>query len=96
MANSYKGNVVRVDTSANFPNIKNIKSIKYVGNTSATKGEAFITKAVDAADGSGSKLWENGNATTADVTDSNLDIRSPSGVYVTVGAHNAVIYLYVE
>lgn len=96
MSNTYVGNVVRVDTTADFPNIKRIRSIKYIGNTSATKGEVIITKATAAGDNSGGKLWDNGNATTADVTDVNVDIKSPTGVHVVIGAHSAVLYLYVE
>lgn len=94
MANTRAGNVYRVDTSANFPELRNIQAIKYVGNTSATKGEAFISAATAAGDSTGNKLWDNGNTTTADITDHDLEIRASEGVYVTVGAHSAVIYIY--
>lgn len=95
MSNTHASNVYRIDTSANFPEIKNIVAIKYVGNTSAIKGETIITKAVAAADGSGIKLWDNGNTTTADITDAPLDIRCNEGIYVTIGAHSQVLYIYL-
>ena len=96
MSNTRAGNVIRVDTSANFPDVKRIRSIKFVGHASQTAGETYITKAVAAADATGNKLWENGNATTTDVTDTDLEIRCPTGVYVTIGTHSAVVYLYCD
>ena len=95
MSNTRAGNVIRVDTSGNFPDVQNIKSIKFIGNTSQTKGETIITKAVAAADGSGNKLWDNGNTTTTDITDQDVNIHCPKGIYVTIGAHSAVVYLYL-
>jgi hypothetical protein len=96
MANTRAGNVLRVDTSANFPDVTDISAIKFIGNTAVTKGEVIISKAVAAADGSGKPLWDNGNALTTDVTDHGLDITCPTGIYVTIGAHGAVLYLYLE
>lgn len=95
MSDTNAGSVIRVDTSGNFPWAKEIVAIKYIGNTSQTKGETIITKSVAAGDGSGNKLWDNGNTTTGDITDHGLSIKSTTGVYVTIGSHGAVVYLYL-
>jgi hypothetical protein len=89
MANTRAGNVVRVDTSANFSNVREIATIKYIGITSGT---CVITKATDAGDSSGSKLYEASGATNELALD--LDIRVNRGVYVSV-ANGAVVYLYL-
>ncbi len=90
MSNTRAGNVIKVDTSANFPDVQNIHAIKYVG---ASSGTAVITKAIAAGTNGGNNLWvESG---TANLYNPNLDIRCPTGVYVAV-ASSAVVYLYLK
>lgn len=90
MSNTRAGSVVRIDTSANFTDIRSICSIKYIG---ASNGTAVITKAVAAADNSGAKLWEE--AGSSNVHNPCVDLECPTGVYVAV-TNSAVVYLYLE
>jgi hypothetical protein len=89
MSNTRAGNVIRVDTSANFTDVRNIETIKYIG---ASSGTAVITKAVAAADNSGNKLYEASG--TSNELAHGLEIRCPTGVYVAV-SNSAVVYLYL-
>lgn len=87
MANHREGNVIYVDTSAAFTDVRNVCSIKYIGAASGTatlKGDASA---------SGALLWQE--AGTANVFDSDIEIRSDEGVYVTL-TNSAVVYLYVK
>jgi hypothetical protein len=87
MANARRGNVQRVDTSAAFPQILNIKSIKYIG---ASNGTASVK-----ADGvtGGEVIWEE--AGTANTYNGDLCIRAAGGIYVTV-TNSAVVYIYFK
>lgn len=86
MANTRAGNVIRVDTSAAFTDVRNVRSIKYIG---ASSGTASIKK----TDSSGNVMW---SATgTTDQVDNDLCIRCPTGIYVTV-TNSAVVLLYLE
>lgn len=87
MANTFKANVIRVDTTAAFTNALSIETIKYIGSSS---GSASIKAAASA---SGSNLWEQ--AGSANWTDSNVHIKDTQGVYVTV-TNSAVVYLYLK
>jgi hypothetical protein len=85
MANTESGNVIRVDTTANFTHARNIEAIKYVGGAAGT---AQI-------EGNGSDsdliLWSHsGNVTVQD----NVCIRDSKGVRVEVS--DAVVYLYLK
>ena len=94
MANTRAGNVIRVDTSANFTDVREIRTIKFIGHSSVVAGEITVTAAVAAGDNSGHLLWDNGNLTTTDSAEHELHIVCGDGVYVNV-AHGAVIYLYL-
>ena len=94
MANTRAGNVIRVDTSANFTDVREIHTIKFIGHSSVVAGEVTVTAGVAAADNSGHLLWDNGNVTTSDIVDHDLGLQCGDGVYVNV-AHGAVIYLYL-
>lgn len=85
MSNTRAGNVIRVDTSAAFTDVRRIKEIKYVG---AANGTASIKK----TDSGGNLMWEA--AGTSNVVDE-VSLRSPTGIYVTL-TNSAVIYLYLE
>lgn len=84
MANHYEGNVIFVDTGASFSYARNIKAIKYIGNTNGT---ATITKV-----GSSNKLWEQDGAN--DVLDE-VCIRAPQGVTVAL-TNGAAVYIYLK
>lgn len=87
MANTRAGNVVRVDTTANFTDIKSIRGIKYIGNTSGT---ARVEK-WNAA-GTGNLLWEADG--TTDVFEE-VSIRCNVGVRVEV-TNGAAVYIYLD
>lgn len=85
MSNTRGGNVIRVDTSAAFTDVRSIEGIKYIGNTNGT---ASIKK----TDTNGAVLWEaRGTSDTFD----DVCLRSPTGIYVTV-ANSAVVYIYLR
>lgn len=86
MANARKANVQVVDTSAAFPEIRCIKSILYIGATSAT---ASIQS--NASSG-GLTIWQRGG--DVQTFDSEIEITDGDGVYVTV-ASGAKVYLYL-
>lgn len=86
MANHREANVIFVDTSAAFPEIKDIVGIKYIG----AGGSSITIKG--AADSSGSNLYfEN---STGNVFDE-IKIRDQEGIYVTV-AGTASCYIYTR
>lgn len=93
MANTRAGNVIRVDTSANFTDIREVHALKFIGHSSVVAGEVTLTAAVPAGDNSGHLLWDNGNTTTTDLLEHGLCIVCGDGIYVNV-AHGAVVYLY--
>lgn len=85
MANTRAGNVIRVDTSADFSDVRSIKGIKYVGDTNGT---AVIKK----ENTSGNRLWERSG------TNQQFDeacIRCNTGIRVEV-TNGAVVYLYLS
>jgi len=85
MANAREGNVIRVDTSADFADVRSFCGIKYVGAASGTA-------AVKAENSSGDQIWEHsGNVIVFD----QVKIRSDKGVRVEV-ANSAVVYLYLK
>lgn len=84
MANAREGNVQYVDTTASFADIKVIKGIKYVGNTS---GSVTITSTT-----SSKPLWEQNGAT--DVFDDVCIQAKDGGITVTI-ANGAAAYIYV-
>ncbi len=90
MSNTRAGSVIKVDTSANFTDVHDIVSIKYIG---ASSGTAVITKSVAAADGSGANVWQESG--TANLWNPDVNIRCNKGVYVTV-TNSAVVYLYLR
>lgn len=87
MANTFSANVIKCDTSAAFTYAKNICGIKYIGETNGT------ATVKGGGTSSGDLLWEEEG--TANVFDSNLEIRDSNGVYVTI-ANGAVVYLYLK
>lgn len=86
MSNYRDGNVVVVDTSAAFTDIRNVESIKYIG---ASNGTASIK--VESS--SGQIIWEEAGSTN--VYNAEVDLRSDKGIYVTV-SNSAKVYLYVK
>jgi hypothetical protein len=87
MANTRSANVIIVDTSAAYPDVKNVRSIKYIGATTST---ASIKSG---ASSSGTVLWEESASTN--VMNSNVEIRDPEGIYVTITG-TAKVYLYLK
>lgn len=85
MANTREGNVIRIDTSAAFADVKRVCGIKYVGAASGTaevRGDALV---------GGDLLWQHsGNVLAFE----EVEITSPGGIYVTV-TNSAVVYIYV-
>jgi len=85
MANFRQGNVVFVDTTnANFDEVKHVKSVKYIGNTSGTAN-------IKSRDTSADILWEESG--TANVYNGDINIRSDSGIEVEV-TNGATVYVY--
>lgn len=82
MANAREGNVVYVDTTASFTDVKTIKGIKYVGNTN---GRVAITAAP-----SSDPLWEQNGATDAF---DDVCISCKEGITVTI-TNGAKAYIY--
>lgn len=94
MANSYIGNVIRVDTSAAFTNAKSIKGIKHILGSAGSS--IVITGSASSA---ASRLWEETvNSLSAGNNSFNeVGIRDSEGIYVTVaGGSIAYIYLAVR
>ncbi len=85
MANARRGNVIRVDTSADFLDVRDIVAIKYIGNTSGT-GK------VHAGSSSGTILWEESG--TANVHNQ-VCIYDNGGIHVAV-TNSAVVYIYTK
>jgi hypothetical protein len=85
MANTRAGNVILVDTSATFSDIRSVKSIKYIGNTNGT---ATLKK----TDTNGNALWQESG--TANIHDANVCIKCPTGIRVEV-TNSAKVYLYL-
>ena len=90
MANTFDGNVWRVDTNTNFPVALKICGIKYIG---ASSGTAIISAAVAATDGTGDKLWQE--AGTPNLPTDSVDIYAKDGIYVTL-TNSALVYIYLE
>lgn len=86
MANTRAGNVILVDTSATFSDVRSVKTIKYIG---ATSGTAIIKK----TDTNGKNLWEESGDST--VYNQDVCIRCATGLRVEV-TNNAKVYLYLE
>lgn len=86
MANHREGNVIYVDTSAQFSDIRNVKSIKYFG-----AGSSSIT--IKAGSSTGKNLWFEDSS--SDVYNGEVCIRSDKGIYVTVSG-SATVYIYTE
>lgn len=84
MANHKEGNVIYVDTNAAFTEVRKIKAIKYIGNTSGTANIRGNASA------SGDLLWEEEG--TANILDE-ITIESHGGIYVTL-TNGAVVYIY--
>jgi hypothetical protein len=87
MANGYSANVIFVDTDAAFVYAKNIQSIKYIGNANGT------ASLKSGGTSSGTVIWEESGS--SNVINSDLDIRDPNGVYVTL-TNGAKVYLYLK
>jgi hypothetical protein len=85
MANVRKENVLRIDTSAQIDENLNIKSIKYIGNTSGTA-------TIQDSNSSGTVIWQESGANN--VYNPNVDIRVRTGCYVAV-TNSAVVLLYL-
>lgn len=86
MANTRKANVIRVDTSAAFTDVRRILGIKYVGATSGTakvRADALNT---------GEILWEHDGDVLAF---EDVCIKETQGVYIEV-TNSAVVYLYLK
>lgn len=83
MANSYDGNVHRIDTTdTELPATRSVKGVKYVG---AASGTATIKEL-----GSGNTLWEHsGDVIIFD----DVCIRADKGIEVEV-TNGAVVYVY--
>jgi hypothetical protein len=86
MSNTRAGNVIRVDTSAALTDVRNVRTVKYLG---ASSGTASIKK----TDTNGAILWSASGS--SDQVDQDLYIRCNTGIYVTV-ASSAVVLLYLE
>lgn len=86
MANHRTGNVVYVDTTnTDLPDIRNVKSVKYIGSSGS--GSATI-KAIGDRD----PMWEHsGNVLEHD----EVCLRAPQGIEVEV-TNGAAVYIYVE
>lgn len=87
MANYRKGSVIFVDTSAAFAEVLEIKSIKYIGNTSGT------ASLKSEASSGGSVVWEESG--TANVFNGDVGLKDRAGFYVTV-TNSAKVYLYLK
>lgn len=85
MANVREGNCQFVDTSAAFTDIKNIKSIKYIG---AASGTATIK---GGGTSSGDVMWEESGSTNT--WNDDLGLRDCEGIYVTL-TNSAKVYIY--
>lgn len=83
MANHRDGNVIYVDTTdSEFPDVRNVKSIKYIGAASGTATIKGIS--------SGLALWE----ASGDVeVHEDVCIRCDKGIEVEVTS-GAVVYVY--
>lgn len=86
MANARRANVIRVDTSAAFTDVRRIMGVKYAGATSGT------AKIRSNAASDGMILWEH----DGDVLEfDDVCIKEVEGVYVEV-TNSAVVYLYLK
>lgn len=86
MANARRANVIRVDTSAAFTDVRRVQGIKYVGASTGT------AKVRANSVSNGTVLWEH--AGDVKVFDEAC-IKEVEGIYVEV-TNNAVVYLYLK
>jgi len=84
MANTRAANVLRVDTTADFADLKNICGIKYIG---AASGTAVIKD----KDTSGNTLWQESG--TSNVFNE-VKINAAEGMRVEV-TNSAVVLIYL-
>lgn len=87
MASARKGNVIRVEASAAYADVRNIHSIKYIGAAASS-----VNIRSDAS-ASGEVLWTE-DATT-DVYNPEVCMHDKNGFYVEVTG-TAVVYLYLK
>lgn len=85
MANHRQANVIYVDTTATFADVRRVDYVRYVG---AASGTAEIRE----ENGSGQLLWQESG--TANVPASELMLRSGKGLHVVV-TNGAIVYLYL-
>jgi len=85
MANHRVGNVIFVDTSADFAGVLHVKALKYIGITSGT---ATIKK----TNTSGNVMWQASG--TAD-SQEDVSLRSFNGLRVEV-TNGAKVYVYLD
>lgn len=93
MANSFAGNVYKVDTDGTtLAQCTNICGIKFVP---AADGTCTIKKGTT----SGSLLWQHaagdGDPTAIEPIFDAVEIRSPTGVFVNVSS-GSVVYIYTK
>jgi len=87
MANTNAAGVYRIDTTGDFPHIKSICGIKYIG---AASGTAIIKD----KDTSGSTVWnDDGDATVRKFEE--VEMTSSNGFRVEV-TNSAIVYLYTR
>lgn len=85
MANYRRGNVIFVDTTNSFfTDARNVKAVKYIGNTSGTANIKCAS--------SGSILWQADG--TADIFEE-VCIRNSSGIEVEV-TNSATVFVYLK
>lgn len=85
MANARKGTVLRVDTDADFLDVRDIKAVKYIGNTSGTAQ-------IKSGSSSGTILWEEeGDANIFN----EVCFHDQAGIHVAV-TNGAVLYIYMK
>jgi len=85
MANYRRGNVVFVDTTdSNFADIRNVKAVKYIGNTNGTANIKCLS--------TGSVLWQADG--TTDLFE-DVCIRNSKGIEVEV-TNGATVFVYIK
>jgi hypothetical protein len=83
MANTRAGNVIRIDTSADFSDVRDIVAIKYIG---AASGTATIKR----ENTSGDIMWSESGTTNIF---NEVQMRSPDGFRFEV-TNSAVLLIY--